>query len=41
MFPTKESMDILVDGIPFKDIPIVHIKATGNNTIIIATDKGK
>jgi hypothetical protein len=25
MFPTKESMDILVDGIPFKDIPIVHL----------------
>lgn len=41
IFPTKESMDILVDGVPFKDIPIVHIKATGNNTIIIATDKDR
>lgn len=39
IFPTKESMDVLVNGIPYKEIPIVHIKAGNNNTIMILVDK--
>ncbi|VDD90843.1 unnamed protein product [Enterobius vermicularis] len=35
-FPTPETLHQSFDGIPFKELPIVHIKATKNNTLINA-----
>lgn len=32
-FPTPDTPNRLFDDIPFKDIPILHIKSTKNNTI--------
>ena len=36
--PTVETMKQIFDGIPYEDLPIVHIKASKNNTIITVTD---
>lgn len=33
-FPTLETMNTLYDGIPFKDLPIVNMRSTKNNTIV-------
>ncbi|PAV75551.1 hypothetical protein WR25_20720 [Diploscapter pachys] len=37
-FPTSETLNQLFDGIPYKDLPIVYIKATKNNTLINVMD---
>jgi ribosomal protein S11 len=37
-FPTLESHNQVFDGIKYTDLPIVHIKATSNNTIILTAD---
>jgi len=34
VFPNSQSMFRLFDGVPFKDIPIFHIKVSRNNTIL-------
>ncbi|MFH4974107.1 hypothetical protein AB6A40_000816 [Gnathostoma spinigerum] len=36
--PTVEVFKQLYDGIPFEELPIVHVKATYNNTLITVTD---
>lgn len=36
--PTVEIFKQHFDGIPFEELPIVHIKATRNNTLITVTD---
>jgi len=33
-FPTPETPNRLFENIPFKDLPILHIKTTKNNTIL-------
>ncbi|PVD19536.1 hypothetical protein C0Q70_20025 [Pomacea canaliculata] len=38
IFPTLETHGMVIDGVRFDELPIVHIKATYNNTIITATD---
>ncbi|CAG9860488.1 unnamed protein product [Phyllotreta striolata] len=38
LFPTAETPNKLFNGIPFKDIPIFHIKVSKNNTLIALTD---
>lgn len=40
IFPTKEHLDMLVDGKPYSDIPVVHITCTYNNTLIRLQDGG-
>ncbi|KAI8792906.1 28S ribosomal protein S11, mitochondrial-like [Biomphalaria glabrata] len=37
-FPTSETPNQIFNGIRFSDIPIVHVKATYNNTILSATE---
>ncbi|XP_052102061.1 30S ribosomal protein S11-like [Mytilus californianus] len=41
LFPNATHMDMLVDGVPFKDIPIVNIKATSNNTLMALVKDNK
>ncbi|VDN44924.1 unnamed protein product [Gongylonema pulchrum] len=36
--PTVEIFKQQFDGIPFEELPIVHIKASRNNTLITVTD---
>jgi small subunit ribosomal protein S11 len=36
--PTQETMSMLIDGVPYNELPIVHIKSSLNNTIIHVTD---
>jgi len=36
--PTLDTMKKLFDGIPYDELPVAHIKATKNNTIINVTD---
>lgn len=38
LFPTQNTATQIFNGIPYNQLPIVHIKATNNNTIISATD---
>ncbi|XP_054006803.1 30S ribosomal protein S11 [Hylaeus anthracinus] len=37
LFPDASTPDKLIDGVPFKLLPIINIKATPNNTIMSAT----
>ncbi|XP_063434505.1 small ribosomal subunit protein uS11-like [Mytilus trossulus] len=41
LFPNATHMDMLVDGVPFKEIPIVNIKATSNNTLMALVKDNK
>lgn len=42
IFPDETTPDLLFKGVPYKELPIVNIKASPNNTIISLTDyKGK
>jgi len=36
-FPDLETFDRLFNGVPFKDVPVVHIKVSKNNTLIACT----
>lgn len=36
--PTVEIFKQQFDGIPFEELPIVHVKASRNNTLITVTD---
>ena len=36
--PTLETHQMLVDGVPYNQIPILHIKSTLNNTLMVVTD---
>ena len=36
--PTYDTHAMLIDGVRFDELPIVHIKASLNNTIISVTD---
>ncbi|XP_076465607.1 small ribosomal subunit protein uS11-like [Babylonia areolata] len=38
MFPTLETHSMLINNTRFDELPIIHIKATHNNTIIMVTD---
>uniref|UniRef100_A0A1B6G247 28S ribosomal protein S11, mitochondrial n=1 Tax=Cuerna arida TaxID=1464854 RepID=A0A1B6G247_9HEMI len=38
MFPTEETPDTLFRGIPFKEVPIVNIRVSRNNTIFSLSD---
>ncbi|CAG9759951.1 unnamed protein product [Ceutorhynchus assimilis] len=38
LFPTADSLNKMFNGVPFKDLPIVNIRVTSNNTIISFTD---
>lgn len=38
IFPTADSMNKLFDGVPFKDLPVINIRVTHNNTILTFTD---
>lgn len=40
MFPDKNTPNRLFNGVAFKNVPIVNIKVSRNNTIINLTDKG-
>ncbi|CAG0882725.1 unnamed protein product [Darwinula stevensoni] len=42
MFPDEDTPTTLFDGVPFMQLPIIHIKVSKNNTLITCTDyKGK
>jgi hypothetical protein len=36
--PSLDTMSMLVDGIRYDELPVVHIKSSPNNTIIHVTD---
>lgn len=36
--PTLETHAMLIDGIPYNELPIVHIQSTPNNTIVTVTN---
>ena len=36
--PTLETSSVLVAGTRYDELPIVHIKSSLNNTIMVATD---
>lgn len=36
--PDENTPNELFDGIPFCEVPIVHIQCTKNNTIMVLTD---
>lgn len=36
--PTLETHSMLIDGIPYNELPIVHIQSSPNNTIITVTN---
>ncbi|XP_066140996.1 small ribosomal subunit protein uS11 [Euwallacea fornicatus] len=38
MFPTSDSANRLFDGVPFKNLPIVNVRVSHNNTIFNFTD---
>lgn len=38
MFPTEDTPNMLFKGIPFKDVPIVNIRVSKNNTIFSLSD---
>ncbi|XP_071108154.1 small ribosomal subunit protein uS11-like [Haliotis cracherodii] len=38
VYPTMETAGMLVDGVRFDMLPIVHVKATHNNTIVTLTN---
>ena len=38
MIPTLETQAMLIGGVRYDELPIVHIKASLNNTIITVTD---
>ncbi|KAK7496932.1 hypothetical protein BaRGS_00011912 [Batillaria attramentaria] len=38
IFPTLETHGMLINGVRYDELPIIHIKASHNNTIITATD---
>ncbi|XP_075216226.1 mitochondrial ribosomal protein S11 [Lycorma delicatula] len=38
MFPSEDTPNMLVDGIPFKDIPICNIRVSPNNTILTLSE---
>lgn len=38
MFPTLETHSMLINNTRFDELPIVHIKATHNNTVVMVTD---
>ncbi|KOB69623.1 putative mitochondrial ribosomal protein [Operophtera brumata] len=40
IFPTLDSDNLLFDGTPFKELPIINIRISNNNTIITLTDCG-
>jgi len=39
-FTDLDTLDRLFNGVPFKDIPIVHIKVSKNNTLITCAPEG-
>jgi len=36
--PTEETSSMIVNGIRYDELPVVHIKSTKNNTIMNVTD---
>ena len=36
--PTEETSSMLVNGVRYDELPIVHIQSTKNNTIMTVTD---
>ena len=36
--PTEETASMLVNGVRYDQLPVIHIQSTKNNTIIIVTD---
>ncbi|XP_050044840.1 small ribosomal subunit protein uS11 [Dermacentor andersoni] len=38
MFPDEDTPSMMVDGVPFRDLPICHIKCSLNNTLMTLTD---
>jgi len=36
--PTEETASMLVNGVRYDQLPVIHIKSSKNNTIIIVTD---
>lgn len=38
MFPNEDTPKMLINGVPFCEIPIVNIRVSRNNTIICLTD---
>uniref|UniRef100_A0A224YZ95 Small subunit ribosomal protein S11 n=1 Tax=Rhipicephalus zambeziensis TaxID=60191 RepID=A0A224YZ95_9ACAR len=38
MFPDEDTPNMMFDGIPFRDLPICHIKCSLNNTLMTLTD---
>ncbi|KAK7115367.1 uncharacterized protein [Littorina saxatilis] len=38
MFPSLETHSMLINGVRYDELPIIHIKATHNNTIITVTN---
>ncbi|KAK2581518.1 hypothetical protein KPH14_005177 [Odynerus spinipes] len=38
LFPDEETPNLLFKGIPYKELPIIDIKATSNNTIMSLSD---
>lgn len=42
MFPDEKTPDMLIDGVRFADLPILHVKISKNNTVMSLTDaKGR
>lgn len=38
MFPDENTPGMLVDGVRFADLPVVHVKVSKNNTILSLTN---
>ena len=38
IFPDENTPNMLFQGVPFKDLPIVHIRVTKNNTVMSLTN---
>lgn len=38
VIPTEETLDAVFHGVPYRNLPIAHIRALGNNTIVTITD---
>lgn len=42
MFPDENTPDLLIDGVRFADLPILHVKISKNNTVMSLTNaKGR
>ena len=38
IIPCQETMSMLIGGVRYDELPVVHIKSSPNNTIIHVTD---